>query len=964
MTPTHGIKAQQPVPLLDRPVKLKPKEFLFGIGKMLGAVPTGNWKDLGQGALDTIGAGTPQDDVGQVAWLLVQRALVRAIFALIEEQELNLREAWKETSSVAIEAVEAKLNEIECTLPPDFFEHPAHLPLLRDMQAIVAEWLCAAGLLAAQAQTIVARLPSYFVDALHEEWHEKRATYQRLQTELTTPFTQASQRVATWQRYRANLIKQIDLPMFGESFGLNAVYVPLRAYWDEVNPQSKARERKAGVLQDTLLGWLAQQDRDDPLRVVSGGPGSGKSSSAKMLAAELATQSDLQVLFVPLHQLNVEEDFIEAVGSFVEYDPILCQLSENPLHPKCLQQRIVLILDGLDELSKQGQVGSELARQFIQEVEKKIASLNQAKDRMVQVLLTGREIVVQANQTEFRNPNQILHVLPYFIEEDEHQALKLGSVGCLREDQRNSWWQNYGRASGRDYTAMPLALRQGRLNEVTAQPLLNYLVALSYVRSTLDFSQKTNLNRIYDDLLSAVYQRGWEREKHIATRGLQQTEFVRILEEIGIAAWHGDGRSTTVREIEAHCKNSGFAGLLVAFQEGAQQGVTRLLTAFYFRQNGKLSSGDRTFEFTHKSFAEYLVARRLVAFLADMQDEMARRRNRPGMGWGEIDALEQWARLCGLNPLDPHSFTFLCNEVADKPLEVVQVWQQTLVQLINYRLRAGLPMERLGLSYHEQSRQARNAEETLLALLNACARKTRTISNIDWHHKTAAGDWLFFLQGQRGNNPKLAISCLSGINFSAQILQLHDFHGVNLSRANLRGVNLSGAKLRGANLSGADLSGADISRADLSGADISRAVLSRADLSRADLSRADLSGADISRAVLSRTDLSGANLSLANLSMADLRKANFNGADLSRTDLCGANLSWANLSRTNLSRTNLSKTNLRRANFSSVDLSEANLSEADTSEANFRGAILHAKDFLGITIAGINFSDVCWITDD
>lgn len=875
MTPTHGIKAQQPVPLLDRPVKLKPKEFLFGIGKMLGAVPTGNWKDLGQGALDTIGAGTPQDDVGQVAWLLVQRALVRAIFALIEEQELNLREAWKETSSVAIEAIESKLNEIECTLPPDFFDHPAHLPLLRDMQAIVAEWLCAAGLLKAQAQTIVVRLPSYFVDALHEEWHEKRATYQRLQTELTTPFTQASQREATWQRYRAALIKQIDLPMFGESFGLKAVYVPLRAYWDEVNPKNKAQERKAGVLQDTLLAWLAQQDRDDTLRVVSGGPGSGKSSSAKMLAAELAAQSDLQVLFIPLHQLNVEADFIEAMGHFVEYDPILCQLGENPLHPKCLQQRIVLILDGLDELSKQGQVGSELARQFIQEVEKKIASLNQAKDRLVQVLLTGREIVVQANQTEFKNPNQILHVLPYFIEETERKALGL----FLRQDQRNNWWENYGRASGRNYTAMPVALRQGRLNEITAQPLLNYLVALSYVRSTLDFSQETNLNRIYDDLLSAVYERGWENEQHIATKGLEQTEFVRILEEIGIAAWHGDGRSTTVREIEAHCKNSGFAGLLIAFQDGAQQGVIQLLTAFYFRfrQNGKLSSGDRTFEFTHKSFAEYLVARRLVAFLADMQDKMAQRRNRPDMGWGEIEALEQWARLCGINPLDPHSFIFLCNEVADKPLEVVQVWQQTLVQLINYRLRAGLPMERLELSYHEQSRQARHAEETLLAVLNACARKTCTMSNIDWHHETAAGDWLSSLQGQRGNAPRLVLGCLSWLNFSNQILQQHCFMGANLDQSCFDDANLDHANL---------------SQARIMGAQFNSALLKNANLSSSDLNEASFTNAD----------LSFANLKTANLRQANLEKTFMHGIQVNHvTSLNSAKITIDNLSGINLS---------------------------------------------------------------
>jgi hypothetical protein len=43
---------------------------------------------------------------------------------------------------------------------------------------------------------------------------------------------------------------------------------------------------------------------------------------------------------------------------------------------------------------------------------------------------------------------------------------------------------------------------------------------------------------------------------------------------------------------------------LVICQEGAQVGVTRVLTAFYFRQQGHRQDGERTFEFTHKSLGE------------------------------------------------------------------------------------------------------------------------------------------------------------------------------------------------------------------------------------------------------------------------------------------------------------------------------------------------------------------------
>jgi hypothetical protein len=92
---------------------------------------------------------------------------------------------------------------------------------------------------------------------------------------------------------------------------------------------------------------------------------------------------------------------------------------------------------------------------------------------------------------------------------------------------------------------------------------------------------------IYRDLLEAVYARGYEKRRHWAPlRHISFDNFSRILEEIALAAWHGDGRTTTVREIEEHCRASGLDGLFAEFQAGAQAGVTRLLAAFFFRKYG------------------------------------------------------------------------------------------------------------------------------------------------------------------------------------------------------------------------------------------------------------------------------------------------------------------------------------------------------------------------------------------
>jgi hypothetical protein len=67
-----------------------------------------------------------------------------------------------------------------------------------------------------------------------------------------------------------------------------------------------------------------------------------------------------------------------------------------------------------------------------------------------------------------------------------------------------------------------------------------------------------------------------------------------------------------------------------------------LLTAFYFRQSGHDHSGDKTFEFTHKSFGEYLTARRIVQEVQYIHRKLEDRYNDPYEDWDERRALHRW----------------------------------------------------------------------------------------------------------------------------------------------------------------------------------------------------------------------------------------------------------------------------------------------------------------------------------
>ena len=175
----------------------------------------------------------------------------------------------------------------------------------------------------------------------------------------------------------------------------------------------------------------------------------------------------------------------------------------------------------------------------------------------------------------------------------------------------------------------------------------------------------------------------------------------------------------------------------------------------------------------------------------------------------------------------------------------------------------------------------------------------------------------------------------------------------NMIEANLSGGNLSGANLSGANLTLANLSGANLALANLSDACLFDASLLGANFMDADLSDAYFSGANLSGANLSGADLPRAYLFGANLPYANLQDANLCGAHLRGSDLSHADLSCVNLSGANLSDANLSDANLFGANLSHTDLTATDLATAK----NLPNATLHNVRF---TLDHLYLSDTLW----
>jgi len=886
--PDPKLKVTKPKNTFTKPLKADFKELFKALSKGIGHIAIGKWEEVGADTVEALSAIGLSTDPGELAFLLIRRSIAKALFDLVGESVSQRLADTKKDADAVIEQLDFPASLEETHIDRKFLDRPSELPVIADVQSLLQQWLEGCGITKATASAIAERVPTYFVYALNQEWRRNAKSYRPLVESLDTPFTKAGDREWAWTAYSALLQRRVQEGVFDEPFSLSQIFVPLNAYYledtprgdsaDEMGRPDRRRRRVVISLQNELEQWLQWTDQQDSIRVISGGPGSGKSCFARILAARLAQSGNPKVLFVPLHLIDPSKDLVDEVGRFVRDEGALLQ---NPLDPESPEPRLLIIFDGLDELASQGKAAAETARAFVREIDRTVERRNSQGVRL-RVLISGRELVVQESESEFRRPRQILTLLPYLVARQpahERQGEEYSDPEKLLEhDLRQQWWKKYGALTGKGYKGLPEELSRNDLAEITAQPLLNYLVALSFTRGKLDFTKDVNLNSVYADLVGAVHERGYEKHRPYGPiRHMTFADFSRVLEEIGLASWHGDGRTTTVREIEEHCRASGVGVLLDAFQEGAKAGVTRLLAAFFFRQYGQRASGDPTFVFTHKSFGEYLTARRVVRAVARVIRELERRAKNPDEGWDERDALKHWAQICGPCAISRYLHVFLLNEMRLRPASELAQWQSGLAKLFGYVLRHGMPMEQLQLGpFRDTLFQARNAEEALLVALNACSSVTAQVSAFEHPNPTAFGAWFKRIQGQRiGAESVLAASCLSFLDLSGTNLHIGDFYGATLRSTKLQRVQAAFSCFVQAGLENADLGGAWFVRANLEGANLEGANLEGANLEGANLQRANLHGAN----------LQGANLEGANLQGANLEGANLEGAHLKGTKL-------------------------------------------------------------------------------
>lgn len=836
------------------------------------------------GAVGSIKVAAPP---GEKAWSLTALGLAWSLDQI--RSDTNIEDsALRDAMHRAINSAKKSIDEGEQIVPVTFLDRPTTLPIyhvLRD--AIVAEKdVFRRGVYESDA-SLAARLDSAFDRALFEILSHRYDVYRSLSEALNAPGKESSERQINWTAYRSRIIDEFEIkPVFGQEttkVSLSQLYIPLRAIWKK--PEDNSQENEAFdisetheicMLEESLISWIeSNNNNDDNIRLIGGGPGSGKSTSLKSIARIVADRPEWRPLFIPLQRLSLEGDLRDAINRFFT-DKSGGAFTQGPLTRTAVEDGppLLLIFDGLDEISRPGEAANEIVNLFATKMSNLVAALRGDGAKTVKVIASGRMPAFQAAKR--------------FLSPPPGGCLEVYGYGPLRHsirtpqelwklDQRQHWWKKYAQLLNLT-TELPAAFASSRLASITHEPLLCYLLVLSGYATANWEEAAENPNRIYKALIESVWYRGWgdgNQRRQGPGKTLTLPDFNALMQTIALAAWQGgDTRVASETSFSAAINITRNQRSWQNFKTDNGEDVTNLAMNFYL----KSSEGDqRGFEFTHKSFGDYLAARAILDVAFDLPALISR----------NVDyAMNDWLIATGSGLLTQEILTFMRDEVRLRindsapeisPEDVCRL-KLAFERLISTILMDGLPANKLSGAWRLVESKQRNAEIMAWSVVNSLVLGLETKSNnnlaikVDWPDKLTSFHSLLRRIGDVSSLNNVALKCFSYISAPT---------------SNLFGLSLMGIDLRGANLEGATLAGCHLISANLRNANLRNADFQRAMLDRAELHGADLSGADLADARLEGTEWDGATL---------------DGAKISELSLLFADLEYFERVRRNLDR--------------------------------------------------------------
>nr|WP_293144816.1 pentapeptide repeat-containing protein [Okeania sp. SIO3I5] len=735
-----------------------------------------------------------------------------------------------------------------------------------------------------------------------------------------------------------NIATKPQEKVFDENFSFKQVYVPLEV--KSVNSDGKVEERaRSQNIEEWGKTILLDKNKDKQVLFIQAGPGRGKSVFCRMFA-DLVRQ-ELHPIYTPLlirlrdvrnFAANIDETLADAVGwDFVKTDS--GWLTDR-------NTQFLFLLDGFDELLLERGASNEL-KVFLDQVAQFQKQATENKERGHRVLITGRPLAL------------------YGVERLMPPNLERVSILPMGNEIQQKWFQKWQMVVGEAETEKFREFLHSRkcpeqVKELAREPLLLYLLAAMHRDKQLQVEMFATAD--VGGVKVLIYQQAfkWVLEKQRIEEGknlnpeitkLEPEDLEILLAEAGLCVVQSGGEYAAIKMIEDRLVKQGYKELQAliekARQDQREDGLKNALAAFYLKS---AAAAENSVEFFHKSFGEFLCAKRMAESLEDLTDKTGKRRKIYVLSDEELEW--QVYDLFGYGNLTAEVVEYLMALLVKSEVELavlferlhgfyldwcdgkfIEATEETLPQKKARQLQqwgiesgqrqvdiyTGLNVMILLFELHRYGQSQEELREQLH--FYPCGQDDSEDFDVAKllkiiGYSECLGNGLFveivgkFLRDADLSGAKLILTILEGANFIDANLIGADLSGAALTNANLINANLSDAKLFHTYLKDADLSDADLSGADLSNANLSDAKLFHTYLKDADLSGADLSGADLSGAALTNANLSGADLSDAGLSDADLSDADLSNADLSGAYLSGAylsNIKWNN--QTNWSNT-------------------------------------------------------------
>lgn len=835
------------------------------------------------------------DDVEIRATRLTVETLAYAASATIAVTALGRTPEKLEVQTIIDNLIARALslaNQKNIELLKENLEYPASFPLFGDASSQIFHELRLCHPKETEAN-ISARFQLFVSEGLNRIRARDPEYFSTVISALTGLDSDADARARAWLKYRSLLIRRFeDEPLFGEDkpngVTLGQVYQPLRAWWDDIEfdeeavpgsdpiyglPKGGGVTRHVEMLDVAVLKWLEVAEKTDRIRLVSGGPGSGKSTFAKQLAARLAQEPRWRVLFVPLQRIRGAGPLEARIDEYFRLhgdEPFRAETVPLASMDRDGHRDWLIIFDGLDELAKEGASSESAAQDFASALADWRGRIGQAA---VRFLVLGRAPSMQEARRRLglqgSGTLNVDDMLPWDgqAKERSNRRIKLNDPAKLTVlDQRLEFWKRWAVAK-QVSPEPPNAMKAGELVDLTKEPLLAYLLILSGFASDRWKEAAENRNRIYRAIFDQIWDRERSKDTRIHLNDLGKEGFEALMQALGLAAWRGGGRTGDEETFKVVRDTFVRPDLLAKARACGAAELSNVALLFYTKRD---EEGGRGYEFLHKSFGEYLTACGLASAFQRWGTQVAE----PTSDFDQTEFMRRWLRLSGPAPMTWYILEFLRNEVRlrafnvdrERPWSIARQWMPIAKQLLDLMMRDGLPAFEGATKWTAAAVYERNSEEALLAMSDACARvayptgtRTRSVHEGGWEagpveipflleDRTAFGAFLSRVVPYYNgwgvvegvfypHSGSIAMSCLSRLSLRGSLLYGRyfpdaDFEGCDLSEVGFEGTVMTNCNLSYTQLERARLEGAVILRTIFAGADMRKTHFRRTKIDR------------------------------------------------------------------------------------------------------------------------------------